>query len=366
METTSEVKLPHHFSPVYKKMVAEGLIVDKKYVGETPLAEYLKSQEEGGEAPETTEASTQIPQEPNIHPEEKEPSIPLSQVKDLVAQMLSEHKAAETPKAPETPRYQEQPRFAPESNVDDIPELRNWEMKDREYEICNGSKPVSYSISSEHSALIPLQYTNKETQTVHVIRYATNQPSFFIEKQSKEPGSVLKAEIIFSFGRLRVPANNVVLQKLLAIHPHKDVIFREYDPLAASKKVVSDKKLKLKAGNLVFEVGEMTNRAIASLEFEHYVDSWEPDILEEELTAFAEKSPQKYIDYTNDPTIKMKGVIKASLASGELIYSNYRFLNKRRETILEVAKNQNEMDEMVLYFESGIGRSTYEYLLNKL
>jgi len=360
METTSEVKLPHHFSPVYKKMVAEGLIVDKKYVGETPLEQYLKSQEEGGEAPET-------PQEPNIHPEVKEPSIPLSQVEAMMEKMLAEKmQAIETPKAPEAPRYQEQPRFAPESNVDDIPELRNWEMKDREYEICDGSKPVSYSISSEHSALIPLQYTNKETQTVHVIRYATNQPSFFIEKQSKEPGSVLKAEIIFNFGRLRVPANNVVLQKLLAIHPHKDVIFREYDPLAASKKVVSDKKLKLKAGNLVFEVGEMTNRAIASLEFAHYVDSWATDILEEELTVFAEKNPQKYIDYTNDPTIKMKGVIKASLASGELIYSNYRFLNKRRETILEVAKNQNEMDEMVLYFESGIGRSTYEYLLNKL
>lgn len=361
---TQEVKLPHHFSPVYKKMVAEGLIVDKKYVGEIPLGEYLKSQEAGSEKPDTDL------EEPNIHPvetQETEPSIPLSQVEAMMEKMLAQKmQAIETPKPQEAPRYQERPQFSPESNVDDIPELRNWEMKDREYELCDGSKPVSYSISSEHSATMPLQYTNKETQTVHVIRYATNQPSFFIEKQSKEPGSVLKAEIIFNFGRLRVPANNVVLQKLLAIHPHKDIIFKEYDPLAASKKVVSDKKLKLKAGNLVFTVGEMTNRAIASLEFAHYVDSWANDILEEELTVFAEKSPQKYIDYTNDPTIKMKGVIKASLASGELIYSNYRFLNKRRETILEVAKNQNEMDELVLYFESGIGRTTYEYLLNKL
>jgi hypothetical protein len=39
---------------------------------------------------------------------------------------------------------------------------------------------------------------------------------------------------------------------------------------------------------------------------------------------------------------------------GDLIYSNYRFLNKKRETILEVAKNQDELDEMVKYFESGI------------
>jgi hypothetical protein len=49
----------------------------------------------------------------------------------------------------------------------------------------------------------------------------------------------------------------------------------------------------------------------------------------------------------------MKGVIKSALAMGDLIYSNYRFLNKKRETILEVAKNQDELDEMVKYFESG-------------
>jgi len=42
---TQEVKLPSHLSNIYKKMVAEGLIVDKKYVGEIPLSEYLKSVE---------------------------------------------------------------------------------------------------------------------------------------------------------------------------------------------------------------------------------------------------------------------------------------------------------------------------------
>jgi hypothetical protein len=49
----------------------------------------------------------------------------------------------------------------------------------------------------------PLQYTNKETRKVHILRYATNQPSFFIEKQSTEPGSVLISEIIFNYGRLK-------------------------------------------------------------------------------------------------------------------------------------------------------------------
>jgi len=364
---TQEVKLPHHLSKIYKKMEAEGLIVDRKYVGEIPLAEYLESQVEIDETPDSNPQGQTGPLEPNIKPEVVEPSIPLSQVEAMMEKMLAEKmQSIETPKSQEQPRYQEQQRFQPDNNIDDIPELRNWEMKDREYEIIADVKSISQSISSQHTDAIPLQYTNKDTQTVHIMRYATNQPSFFVEKQSKEPGSVILSEIIFNYGRLKVSANNIVLQKFLAIHPHKDKVFREYDPLAISRKVVSDKKLKLKAGSLVFEVGETINRAIASLVFEHYVDSWEPDILEEEISVYAEKNPQKYIDYTEDSTIKMKGVIKASLASGELIYQNYRFLNRRRETILEVGTNKNELDEMVLYFESGIGRTTYEYLLNKL
>ena len=355
---TQDVKLPSHLSHVYKRMVNEGLIVDKKYIGEIPLSEYLKSQGDSSEAQDL--------EEPNILPQAKEETIPVSQMTEMFERMFAERmKSVETPPQ-QNYQAQSQPQFKQENNIDDIPELRDWVMKDREYELCDEVKPISQSISKEHTDMMPLQYTNEELQTVHIMRYATNQPSFFVEKQSKEPGSVLVSDIIFNYGRLKVPASNITLQKFLAIHPHNGVVFKEYDPLAKSKQVVAEKKIKIQASNLVFSVGEIINRAIASLEFPNYVDSWGVDLLEEEVLVFSEKSPQKYIDYTNDSTIKMKGVIKASLASGDLIYSNYRFLNRKREQILEVAKNQNEMDELVLYFESGVGRTLYEYLLNRI
>jgi len=250
-----------------------------------------------------------------------------------------------------------------EFDIDDIPEFKDWEVKDREYEYIDG-KPISASIPSKNTKELPLQYFNKETNSVHPLRYSSNQPSFLEEKQSKELGSVVVPEIIFSFGRLRVPKEQINLQKFLEIHPYKDIIFREYDATAKSKKIVEDKKLKIKATGLVFEVGETINRAIASLVCPSYVESWSIELLEEEVVAYAEKEPAKYIDYTNDSTIKMKGVIKSAMYIGDLIYNNYRWLNKNREVILEVPKNKDEMDELVIYFESGVGRSFYEYLLN--
>jgi hypothetical protein len=340
-----EFKMPHHASKEFKKLKAEGLIDDNGvYVGDSPKRE--------------------TPQELK---EQTEASIPVSQVADMFEKMFAERMKNAQP-SQQAPIYQTQNQNSSQdkSNSDDIPELRNWVMKDRIYDLCDGTKPISQSIAKQHTPVRSLHYTNKETQVQHILRYATNQSSFFVSKQSTEPGSVLVSDIIFNYGRLNVPASNVILQKFLAIHPDLNNVFQEYDPLALSKKVVSEKKIKLKASNLVFEVGEVINRAIASLEFEHYVDSWTLEVLEEEILAFAETKSQKYIDYTEDSTVKMKGVIKASLSTGELIYTNYRFMNKKRETILEVAKNQNEMDEMVLYFESGVGRTLYEFLLNKM
>lgn len=322
-----------------------------------------KEAEEAAKASQATPDENPTPAQETVNP--AEPSIPISQVEAMFEKMLAEKLQNATPQAPAAP-LQYQNYAKEEHDIDDVPELRGWEMKDREYELCDGTKPISLSIAKQHTKETPLQYTNKDKQTVHSLRYATNQPSFFSEKQSKEPGSVLVTDIIFSYGRLKVPANNINLQKFLAIHPHKNIVFKEYDPLAKSRKVISDKKLKLKASSLVFTVGEIINRAIAGLEFPDYVESWSIELLEERVLAFSEKEPQKYIDYTEDPTIKMKGVIKSALASGDLIYSNYRFLNKKRETILEVPKNHNEMDELVLYFESGTGRALYEYYVNLL
>jgi hypothetical protein len=77
-------------------------------------------------------------------------------------------------------------------------ELKDWEMKDREYELCDGTRPIHilYLVALKRdSATI---HYNKEKQSVHILRYATNQPSFFVEKQSKEEGSVLSEIILIT------------------------------------------------------------------------------------------------------------------------------------------------------------------------
>jgi hypothetical protein len=57
-------------------------------------------------------------------------------------------------------------------------------MKDREYELCDGTRPIHilYLVSTQRDSY----NTQQEKQSVHILRYATNQPSFFVENKVRK------------------------------------------------------------------------------------------------------------------------------------------------------------------------------------
>lgn len=305
----------------------------------------------------------------NVENQNEAETVHVSEVGRLVAEQMAEFMKNYQAPAPQV-IYQAAPEpqksYKIDYDINDIPELEGWTMKDRMYVFTDGRRPKSESICKQHSAHRSLQYTNKVTQTVLPLRYASNQTSFFIEKQSKEPGSVLSTDIIFIDGILKVPANNILLQKFLAIHPDMNIEFKEFDPTEQSRKYISDKKISIEANNLAMTIGDVANRAIASLINTSYTSSWTISDIESEVLKFIEKTPKRYLELAKDPSLKMKGIIKTALATGDLVYENYRFMNRNKEVLCEVGRNQDELEEMVRYFETGTGRTLYEFLLHSI
>lgn len=344
-----ERKKLHHLSKDYKEAKEKGLIDSEGYLIET------------GEGQETTNPA----ENSQVNTEQKEASVPLSEVQAMMEKMKAELLSS-IPQQPKVVQQSVQQAFAPVINdIDDIPELKNWERKARRYEICDGSpRSQSRSIHSRPSPQKALNYINKETNTQHPIRYATDQMSFFVEKQSKEVGSVHSPDIIFTFNMLNTHEDDILLQKFLHIHPDYGTIFREYNPTALADERIKVKKLRLKAENLVFNFGEIENRMIASLMCGSYVEAWDDQTIIDELLLEVEKNPQKYLDFTEDPTLKMKGIAKSAQNKGDLIYDNYRWMNNQRKVLVEVPKNKNEYDELVKYFEGEEGRTFLDYLRN--
>jgi len=337
----------HHLSKEYKDAKEKGLIDSEGYLIE-----------EGDEKTVQTQSETPI-----TNTETKEHSVPLSVVEKMIADALAKNNQ----NIPQVQAQTPQPSSTnTQYDVDDIDELKGWQMKDRQYILCDGLKPVTFSIANRHTDHRSLTFTNVKTQTVHPLRYSTNQLSFFMDKQTKELGSVSITDIIFKNGMLKVPANNPALQKFLAIHPDHNVVFKEYDPIEEDVKFIKNKKIGIKANALIFTMGEIENRMIASLVCPSYIEAWTNENIEKELLVYVEKSPQAYIDLTEDPTLKMKGIAKSSMAKGFLIYDDilYRWLNADRKILIEVPKNSNEFDVIVSYFGTEEGRIFLDYLRN--
>lgn len=342
MDTPKKV---HHLSKEFKSLLEQGLIDEKGYY--------------------TAKYNNQLESQAEEIPVVNEAVLTMSQVQQMMSDFKKDLLNSLPAKEPETKVKYVNSQSENFDIIDNIEEFQNWEVKERQYRLVDNQKPIWRSIQRAHTQQSALQYVDKKTGKTHIMRYSPNQPSFFVENQSKDPNAIMDVQIAFDWGTLNLGVENTNLQKFLHIHPHNGKLFEEYDASKVSKLAVVSRKLRNTAENLIETIGKATNRAIASLETVGYIEDWSDEQVEEAIWVFVENNPKQYIEYCEDPSTKIKGIVKTSIAKGYLIYKNYKFYDANMEKIIDVARDKNEVDEMATHLMSGEGRVLYEYLANK-
>lgn len=296
--------------------------------------------------------------------EKKEELITLSESqldslieKKIKAKELENSQNKPTP-TPETKKFT---NASVEKLSDDLPELRNWEVKDRMYVLVEPSKSVSHGIRNKHKKQSPLQYYNPDTNTTHSLRYATNQNSFFMDKQV---GDVLTEHILMKGGKLQVPKEQVMLQKFLAIHPDNNKIWKEFDPRAESQKELDVEDEIFAASAQVRALSYQEQEAIARVALKHFKVTWDNAIVKKELYDWVKTNPKKAIELANDNSILIKGMIKTAIHRGLIEYKNKKFVGVDGKTILEVGYNEDEYDAIVAYTKEPDGEAFLDYIKN--
>ena len=102
---------------------------------------------------------------------------------------------------------------APEPKVKQ-PKKPEWELKDRTYFLVGNKQPLITTIPGKHTEKRSLLWFDPDKGFQRELRYATNQPSPFVDEQE---GPATLQHIVFRNGTLPVPSNNVALQKLLSL-----------------------------------------------------------------------------------------------------------------------------------------------------
>lgn len=244
-------------------------------------------------------------------------------------------------------------------NSDDLPELKDWEVKDRVYVALTNTKAISMNIRSKHKSRSPLQYFNKEKGTQHALRYATNEASFFIENQSN---NAIATHILMIDGYLQIPASEVNLQKFLAIHPDNNIVFKELDERAESIKRTEELNFNYETNKKVREIGYAKQKAIAILVCKNYSQSWSPEEIQAQLYYETSVNPYKVAPFLSDPNIEIKAVGKSSVAKGLILFDNYKFMKQNKEVLCTVPIGTDQYDVFSSWANSDAGRSFYEYL----
>ena len=117
-----------------------------------------------------------------------------------------------------------------------------WEYKDSNYYLKGGKEPLTYRLSSRHTTRHPLLWFDPEKGYERELRYATNQKSIFVDEQQ---GSSTLKHIVFENGHLLVKKEKRNLQEFLAHHPHKGIIFEEFDHIQVAADEYEDLNLEL-------------------------------------------------------------------------------------------------------------------------
>ena len=241
-----------------------------------------------------------------------------------------------------------------------------WEYKDRNYYLIGNKKPLNYTITSRHTRRYPLVWFDEEKGYEREMRYATNQKSIFVDEQE---GSATLKHIVFESGHLMVPKEKINLQKFLAKHPHKGIIFAEFD---AVKEAVDDYdrlEVELEAMNTAHSMEIDQLEAILRVEMGSSVNTLSSKELKRDGVLFAKKNPELFISLANDENVILRNFAIIAVEKNIILLDEdqrtFKWKTNGRK-LMTVPFEENPYSAMAAWFKTDEGLEVYKSIEKKL
>ena len=260
-----------------------------------------------------------------------------------------------------------QPTSAKTAPVKKTPAKPDFEFKDRTYVLKGKKTPLVYSLPSKHSQRKPLLYFDKELGYNRELRYATNQPSPFVDEQK---GTSTLGRIVLRDGKLVVPKERVALQKLLSLyHPLKDLVYYEFDPVGISENELDWIELELASLNLAKQLNISEAEAILRVEFGSKVSELSSSEIKRDLMIFAKRKPQLFIQLAEDDNVQLRNVGVKAVEQGLLKISQDQRTFSYGQTdrkLMTVPFDEHPYSALAAYFKTDEGMEVYKAIMKKL
>jgi hypothetical protein len=241
-----------------------------------------------------------------------------------------------------------------------------WEYKDRNYYLLNNKEPLTYTLPSRHSRRYPLVWFDPKKGYERELRYATNQQSIFVDEQK---GSVTLKHIVFEEGHLMVRKEQRNLQEFLLHHPHRDLIFAEFDPVANAVDEFDYLEAEISAMNMAYEMDVDKAEAILRVEVGSGVSKLSSKELKRDLLLFAKKDPVLFLDLAQDENVELRNVAIRATEDRIILLSDdnrtFKWATNGRK-LMNVPFDENPYSAMAAWFKTDEGLEVYNSIQKKL
>tara|TARA_R100000935_G_scaffold37118_2_gene58174 strand:- start:20607 stop:21404 length:798 start_codon:yes stop_codon:yes gene_type:complete len=249
-----------------------------------------------------------------------------------------------------------------------VPQIKKdiWEYKTRRYYLTGNKKPLTHTIPSRHSTRYPLVWFDPNLGYEREIRYATNQKSIFVDDQK---GNVTLQHIVFEDGILVVAKEKRVLQEFLLHHPHRNVIFGEFDPVLKAENEFEEIEVEIDALNTAYEMDMDHAEAILRVEVGSEVTKLTSKELKRDLLLFARRNPDLFLDLANDENVILRNF---AIQATELNIINlsqdqrsFTWASNGRK-LMNIPFDENAYSAIAAWFKTDEGLEVYRSIDKKL
>ena len=241
------------------------------------------------------------------------------------------------------------------------PKKPSWEIKDRVYYLKGDKKPLSYMLRSSN-----IYWFDEEKGYERELKYCQNQKTPFVDEMI---GDQRLEHIIFRNGTLFVEKEKTVLQKLLDVHPHKDKIYYEYNPVEEAAEDIEILELEADAIVIARGIDIDLAEAIMRVEVGSKVSEMSSKELKRDLLVFARNNPALFLELAADDNVQLRnfGIKAVELGIIKLSNDQRNFLwGSNNRPIMTVPFDEHPYTALAHWFKTDEGMEIYANIEKRL
>ena len=248
--------------------------------------------------------------------------------------------------------------------------LERQTAKERDYILCDGLAPLSYSLQVRDKRDKRLLFVDKENHSNEALRYSRNHHSPFERDQD---GTAILEPADFENGKLTVGISNPNLQYFLLHHPENVAnggrTFYEHNPAADAAERIKESLIEMKAKSAAFNLTEEKMYAIARVHLEGNIDKMSPEELKMNLISLAGENPEEFLEILDDKDLDISNVAVLAFEKKFVTFRAdkdiYYNLEDNKSKIITVPFDRDKIEVLSNWFKSNDGKDFYLFLTKK-